>query len=45
MLCWRTSASLSVYALVIDPKATTPVPMTDAAATVQSVWRDAANVG
>lgn len=45
MLCWRTSASLSVYTLVIDPKATTPVPMPDAAATVQSVWRDAANLG
>ena len=43
MLCWRTSASLSVYVLVIDPKATTPVPNTDAAATVQSVWRSAAN--
>ena len=43
MLCWRTSASLSVYALVINPKATRPVPMTDAAATVQSVWRSAAN--
>ncbi len=45
MLCWRTSGSLSVYVLVIDPKATTPVPMADAAATVDSVWRSAANVG
>jgi hypothetical protein len=45
MLCWRTSGSLSVYALVIDPKATTPVPTTDAAATVESVWRSAASVG
>jgi hypothetical protein len=43
MLCWRTSASLSVYVLVIDPKATKPVPMTDAADTVQSVWRSASN--
>jgi hypothetical protein len=45
MLCWRTSPSLSVYALVIDPKATSPVPTTDAAATVDAVWRDASNEG
>jgi hypothetical protein len=45
MLCWRTSASLSVYALVIDPKATSPVPTTDAAATVDAVWRSASDEG
>jgi hypothetical protein len=45
MLCWRTSPSLSVYALVIDPKATSPVPTTDAAATVDAVWRSASNAG
>jgi hypothetical protein len=43
MLCWRASASLSVYALVIDPKATTPVPTTDAAQAVDSVWRSASS--
>ena len=43
MLCWRTSASLSVYVLVINPRATSPVPMTDAANTVQDVWRSASN--
>ena len=45
MLCWRTSPSLSVYALVIDPKATSPVPATDAAATVDVVWRAASDAG
>lgn len=45
MLCWRTSPSLSVYTLVIDPKATSPVPTTDAAATVDTVWRSASNEG
>jgi hypothetical protein len=43
MLCWRTSGSLSVYALVIDPKATTPVPTTTAAQAVDSVWRSASS--
>ncbi len=43
MLCWRTSGSLSVYALVIDPKAKTPVPTTDAAQAVESVWRSASS--
>ena len=43
MLCWRTSPSLSVYTLVVDPKATSPVPTTDAAATVDAVWRSASN--
>ena len=45
MLCWRTSPSLSVYTLVVDPKATSPVPTTDAAATVDAVWRSASNEG
>ena len=45
MLCWRTSPSLSVYTLVVDPKATSPVPTTDAAATVDTVWRSASNEG
>lgn len=45
MLCWRTSGSLSVYALEIDPRSTTPVASTQAAAAVDAVWRSASIAG
>ena len=41
LVCWRTSPTLSAYALVIDPKATAPVPDADGAAAVDIAWRAA----
>jgi hypothetical protein len=38
MICWRTSAQRSVYALAIDPKAKTPLGTADAAAAAQQAW-------
>jgi hypothetical protein len=41
LVCWRTSPSLSAYALVIDPKATAAIPDADGAAAVDAAWRAA----
>jgi hypothetical protein len=41
LVCWRTSPTLSAYALVIDPKATAPVPDADGADAVDIAWRAA----
>jgi hypothetical protein len=43
MLCWRTSATLSVYALVVDPKATTSPSTGAAASVVDQVWAGASH--
>ena len=45
MLCWRTTAALSVSALILDPRATTPVTAEDGAAAVDVGWRIAQNNG
>ncbi len=41
LICWRTTTNLSAYALVIDPKAKTPVPNAEGAAAVDAAWRAA----
>ena len=41
LVCWRTSPGLSAYALVIDPKATTPIADADGVAAVQTAWEAA----
>jgi len=38
MLCWRSTSTFSAYAVVIDPKATTPIPATDAATALDTLW-------
>jgi hypothetical protein len=39
MLCWRTSAALSAYSLIIDPRAKTPVSTADGAAALNEAWK------
>ncbi len=41
LVCWRTGPALSAYALVIDPKATTPIADADGAAAVETAWKAA----
>jgi len=41
LVCWRTGPALSAYALVIDPKAKTPIAAADGAAAVQTAWKAA----
>ena len=41
LICWRTTPGLSAYALVIDPKATAPVPDADGAAALDTAWQAA----
>ena len=41
LVCWRTTSDLSAYALVIDPKAKTPVPDADGVAAVETAWKAA----
>lgn len=45
MLCWRTSAALSAYSLIIDPKAKTAVSTADGAAALDAAWRAAGGKG
>jgi hypothetical protein len=41
LVCWRTSATLSVYSVIIDPKATSAVPDSDGEAAVDAGWKAA----
>jgi hypothetical protein len=41
LLCWRTSASLSVSSLIIDPVVTSPIPDADGVAAVNAAWKAA----
>ena len=41
LICWRTTPTLSAYALVVDPRATAPVPDADGAAALDVAWRAA----
>jgi hypothetical protein len=45
MLCWRDSATLSAYSLIIDPASTTPVTTADGVAAVDAAWNAARQAG
>ena len=42
LVCWRTSSTLSAYAVVIDPKAKAPIADADGVAAVDTAWKAAA---
>ncbi len=41
LVCWRTSSTLSAYAVVIDPKAKAPIADADGVAAVDTAWKAA----
>ncbi|HYY12767.1 MAG TPA: hypothetical protein VE781_17650 [Kineosporiaceae bacterium] len=41
LICWRTSKDLSAYAMILDPKATSPIPNAEGAAAVTEAWHAA----
>ena len=41
LVCWRTSSTLSAYAVVIDPKAKAPIADAEGVAAVDTAWKAA----
>jgi hypothetical protein len=45
LVCWRTTPTFSVYSLIIDPRTTTPVPLSEGATAVDLGWQAAREQG